>query len=79
MTILAALAFALLQPVTLRVIDFALGASTPATIEVPKGGSSTASFAVTGLGSFDRTVTLGCQNPLGGISCAFAPAAFRYS
>ncbi len=68
------------QPVTLRVIDFTLGAATPATIEAPRGGTSNpVTFTLTPLGSFDRTISLGCRNQPAGISCNSAQSSLPLS
>jgi hypothetical protein len=64
--------------VILHVVDFALGAPSPATVSVQPGSTSGGvAFQVSGTGSFNGTVTLTCPTsglPLG-VTCNFAPSA----
>jgi hypothetical protein len=62
--------------VTLHVVDFALSAPNPASVSVQPGAtSSPVTFQVTGLGSFNGTVTLACSGLPAGASCTFSPSA----
>ena len=64
--------------VTLRVVDFALGAASPAGVSVQQGSTSAGvSFVVSGAGAFSGTVTLACPSsgmPVG-VTCSFSPSA----
>jgi hypothetical protein len=65
-------------PVTLHVVDFALGAPSPASVSVSRGSSSSAiAFVVSTLGSFSGTVTLACpaSGMPAGVTCTFTPSA----
>jgi len=64
-------------PVTLRVVDFALSAPSPASVTMAQGSTSGGvSFVVSGVGAFSGTVTLAC--PTSGmpdrVSCSFSPS-----
>jgi len=63
-------------PVTLRVVDFALGAPSPASIpNLVHGNSSTVQVGVMAMGSFDQTVTIDCDPATvpAGMTCAASP------
>src|SRR5580765_1417478 len=64
--------------VTLHVVDFALGAPTPASVSVQQGSASQGiAFVVSGAGAFSGTVTLACPSsgmPVG-VTCSFSPSA----
>ena len=65
-------------PVTLHVVDFALGGPSPASVSVSRGSSSsTIAFVVSALGSFTGTVTLACpaSGMPAGVTCTFTPSA----
>jgi hypothetical protein len=60
--------------VSLRVIDFALGAPSPASItNLPHGDSATVQLTATSIGSFDQQVTFGCTGLPANWSCSAAP------
>ena len=64
--------------VTLRVVDFGLGAPSPASVSAQQGSTSGAvTFTVTGAGAFTGTVTLSCPSSgmPAGVSCTFTPSA----
>jgi hypothetical protein len=62
-------------PVSLRVIDFSMGAPSPSSIAaLPHGDSASVQLTVASLGSFDQQVTFGCANLPALWSCAAAPA-----
>ncbi|PYX38025.1 MAG: hypothetical protein DMG81_12805, partial [Acidobacteria bacterium] len=64
--------------VTLHVVDFAVGAPSPASVSVQQGNSSgPVTLAVTGAGSFTGTVTLACPSSgmPAGVTCSFTPSA----
>ena len=64
--------------VTLHVVDFALGAPSPASVSVGQGSTSGGvAFVVSGAGSFSGTVTLSCpaSGMPAGVSCSFSPSA----
>ena len=62
--------------ITLHVVDFAVGAPNPGTVDVPIGFTGTTTFQVTAQGSFAQSVTLSCSSGLPtGASCSFAPSA----
>jgi hypothetical protein len=64
--------------VTLRVVDFALGTPSPASVSAQQGSMSGGiSFLVSGAGAFSGTVTLACPAsgmPVG-VTCSFSPSA----
>lgn len=62
-------------PIALHIVDFSIGAPSPATITVPRGTTSAdVTFQVTALGAFNGVVNLSCSGlPLGSI-CSFSPA-----
>jgi hypothetical protein len=65
-------------PVTLHVVDFALGAPSPASVSVGQGSTSgPVAFVVLDAGSFNGTVTLSCpaSGMPAGVSCSFSPSA----
>jgi hypothetical protein len=65
-------------PVTLHVVDFALGAPSPNSVSVQQGSTSAGmAFLVTGAGSFSGTVTLACpaSGLPAGVTCSFTPSA----
>ena len=65
-----------LSPVTLHVIDFGLGAPSPAAMTVNSGSlSNPVSLQVTGGGSFSGTVALTCVGLPAGATCNFAPSS----
>lgn len=60
------------QSVTLRVVDFSLGAPSPSSITVTDGNTSApAVFSVIPLGSFGYPVTLNCTGLPANASCSF--------
>jgi hypothetical protein len=64
--------------VTLHVVDFGLGAPSPASVSVAQGSTSAGvAFAVTGVGAFNGTVTLACPSSglPAGVTCSFTPSA----
>jgi hypothetical protein len=62
--------------VTLHVVDFALGAPSPASVSVQQGNTSAgAALLVSGQGSFNGLVTLACPPMPTGVTCNFAPGA----
>lgn len=63
-------------PLTLHVADYSLGQLTPASVNVPRGTtSSSLDFLVTAIASFQGTVNLSCSGLPTGASCAFTPSA----
>lgn len=65
-------------PVTLRVVDFTLGAPTPSTVTAQQGATSnTTAFVVSAQGSFTGAVVLTCQGSViaAGATCNFSPSA----
>ena len=65
-------------PVTLHVVDFSLGAPSPAGVAVQQGSTSGGvSFLVSGAGAFSGTVTLACPSSgmPAGVTCSFSPSA----
>jgi large repetitive protein len=62
--------------VTLRVVDFSLGAPSPSSVTSQQGSTSGGiTFSVTGAGAFTGTVTLSCPSsgmPTG-VTCTFTP------
>lgn len=65
-------------PVTLHVVDFALGLPSPASVSVAQGRTSAGdAFVVSGAGAFSGTVTLACPGSgmPAGVSCSFSPSA----
>ena len=64
--------------VTLHVVDFALGAASPASVSVQQGNTSQGiAFVVSGAGAFSGTVTLACpaSGMPAGVTCGFSPSA----
>jgi len=64
--------------VTLHVVDFALGAPSPAGVSVQQGSASQGvAFVVSGSGAFSGTVTLACPASAmpAGVTCSFSPSA----
>jgi hypothetical protein len=64
--------------VTLHIVDFGLGAPSPASVSVQQGNTSSGvAFLVTGAGSFNGTVTLACpaSGMPTGVTCTFSPSA----
>ncbi len=63
--------------ITLHVVDFALTAPSPNTLNVVQGSTSNQStFVVSASGSFAGSVTLSCPSGLPtGAACAFSPSA----
>ncbi len=64
--------------VTMHVVDFGLGAPSPASVSVQQGSTAQGiTFAVTAAGSFTGTVTLSCPSSgmPAGVTCSFTPAA----
>ncbi len=64
--------------VTLHIVDFGLGAPSPASVSVQQGNTSSGvAFVVTGAGSFNGTVTLACpaSGMPTGVTCTFSPSA----
>lgn len=62
--------------VTLRVIDFSLGAPSPSSIpNLIRGNSATVQVGITSLGSFDQAVTLDCDPATlpAGMTCTASP------
>jgi hypothetical protein len=65
-------------PLILNVVDLALSTPSPNTVTEPRGATSPpVSFQVTVQGSFNQSVTLGCEfSPsITGATCAFTPGA----
>jgi hypothetical protein len=61
---------------TLHIVDFSLGAPSPASISVTPGSTSTsASLSVSASGSFNGSVSLSCSNLPAGSTCQLLPAA----
>jgi hypothetical protein len=61
---------------TLHIVDFSLGAPSPASISVTPGSTSTsASLSVSASGSFSGSVALSCSNLPAGAVCNFQPSA----
>jgi hypothetical protein len=67
-------------PVLLQVVDFAIGAPSPASVQVVAGFSSQqVQVQVSGQGTFNGTVNLTCSTPNPGVTCSFdnpSPAVF---
>jgi len=64
--------------VTLHVVDVAITAPSPSSVNEPRGATSPpVSFQVTAQGSFDQSVTLSCSFApvVDGATCAFTPSA----
>jgi len=64
--------------VTLHIVDFGLGAPSPASVSVQQGNTSSGvAFVVTGAGSFNGTATLACpaSGMPTGVTCTFSPSA----
>ena len=64
--------------VTLHVVDFGLGAPSPASVSVQQGNTSQGiAFVVSGAGAFSGTVTLACpaSGMPAGVTCSFSPSA----
>jgi hypothetical protein len=60
---------------TLHIVDFSIGASSPASVSVTPGGTSaSASLSVSASGSFNGTVSLSCSNLPAGAACKFQPS-----
>ncbi len=57
--------------VTVTATDFAIGSTTPATVNA--SFSTTTTFNVTSFSGFNSGVTLSCPAPPTGITCTFAP------
>jgi large repetitive protein len=63
-------------PLTLHVVDFALGALSSSAVSVNRGlTSSPVTFQVSASGAFSGTVTLACNNLPAGATCNFSPSA----
>jgi hypothetical protein len=63
------------QALELRVIDFAISAPMPSSINVAQGNpSAPIQLSVTGLGPFDRSVTFSCAGLPAGANCLFSPS-----
>jgi len=61
---------------TLHIVDFNLGAPSPASVSVVPGNTSApVSLVVSALSSFTGTVTLSCSGLLSGASCQFQPSS----
>ena len=59
-------------PVLLQVVDFALAAPSPSSVQVVQGfNSQQIQLQVTGQGAFSDVVTLACNSAVVGISCTF--------
>jgi plastocyanin len=64
------------QAVTLRVVDFSLGALSSNSVNQPTTGSSApVSFTVNAVNGFSGTVTLGCGGLPANVTCSFNPSA----
>jgi hypothetical protein len=60
---------------TLHIVDFSLGAPSPATLSVTPGSTSAAaSLSVSASGSFNGSVALSCSNLPAGAACKFQPS-----
>ena len=60
---------------TLHVVDFSIGTPSPSAVSVQQGATSPAvAFTVSGLGSFNGTVSLACSGLPSGASCTFSPS-----
>lgn len=60
----------------LHVMDFTLGAPSPASITIPRGTtSSPIAFQASGVASFNLQVNLSCTGLPAGATCAFSPSA----
>jgi hypothetical protein len=65
-------------PVTLHVVDFLLGAPSPASVSVLQGNTSGGiAFVVSAAGSFSGNVTLACPTTglPAGVGCTFSPSS----
>src|SRR5205823_4171324 len=61
---------------TLHIVDFSLGAPSPASISVTPGNiGATVSLPVSAAGSFNGSVALSCSNLPAGAACKFQPSA----
>jgi hypothetical protein len=71
--------------VTLKVVDFSVGAPSPSSLTVPHATSGSTTVTVSALGSFSNTVTLGCSDLTSpgalqqGATCTFVPATVTLS
>ena len=63
------------QNVTLNVVDFTLGAPSPSSVSLIPGENTQVTAQVSALGSFAGAVTLSCNAPATGVTCAFTPSA----
>lgn len=65
------------QPATVSVVDFALAAPNPATVNVAQGNPTPPiTLTVSALGQFNSQATLSCSSGLpSGSSCLFSPSA----
>jgi hypothetical protein len=60
----------------LHIVDFSLGAPSPASLSVtPGNASASASFSVAAAGSFNGSVALSCSNLPAGAACQFQPSS----
>jgi hypothetical protein len=63
-------------PLMLHVVDFSLGAPTPAAVSLAPGGASAPiSLTVSAAGAFAGTVALSCGSLPTGVTCQFQPAS----
>jgi hypothetical protein len=61
---------------TLHIVDFSLGAPSPASVSVTPGSTSAStSLSVSASGTFNSSVSLSCSNLPAGAACQFLPAA----
>jgi uncharacterized repeat protein (TIGR01451 family) len=63
------------QAVTLRVVDYALGAPSPSSVTLAKSATSApVTFTVSAQGSFSAPVTLSCAGMPANAACTFQPS-----
>ena len=61
---------------TLQIVDFSLGAPSPASLSVTPGSTSASvSLSISAAGSFNGSVALSCSNLPAGAACKFQPTA----
>jgi len=60
---------------TLHIVDFSLGAPSPATVSVTPGSTSASvSLSLSATGSFNGSVSVSCSNLPAGAACKFQPS-----
>ncbi len=66
-------------PVTLDLVSFGLTSTSPTSLTVPRGTTSTpVSFQITAAGSFSQGVTVSCSTAIAGATCSLTPGATVY-